>query len=155
MLKPCYTDRMVKLISLTQKAGYYFSKPPLSVTALICSSYFLLHASFLYAETLANSAESKRIEVYSLSQNYWDTQAGDTLGKITLHLLPYNPSKRVSLQQDIIHLNPTAFIAGDPEKLLAGKRLQLPGYIKQADTKADPATTVETYSWGNIKRPRK
>ena len=147
---------MVKLISLTRDAGSHVPKPPLSAVILICSSYFLLYADFLYAETLTNSAESKRIEVYSLSQNYWDTQPGDTLGEITHHLLPHNPSKRASLQQDIIHLNPTAFIADDPEKLLTGKRLRLPGYMKQADTKADPATTtVETYSWGNIKRPKK
>lgn len=101
-----------------------------------------------------NNSESKRIEVYSLSQNYWDTQLGDTLSDIVHHLLPNNPSKRAALQQDILQLNPNAFIGGDPEKLLAGKRLWLPGYMKQADSIADPATTtVETYSWGNIKRP--
>jgi Tfp pilus assembly protein FimV len=98
---------------------------------------------------------SKRIEVYSLSQNYWDTQYGDTLGSIAHHLLPNNPSKREALMWDILGLNPDAFIENDPARLLAGKRLQLPGYVKQADTKADPRTTVvERYSWGNIKRPR-
>jgi Tfp pilus assembly protein FimV len=101
------------------------------------------------------ASTSKRIEVYSLSQNYWDTQHGDTLGDIVHHLLPNNPSKRAALQQDILHLNPDAFIGGDPGKLLAGKRLWLPGYMKQADSIADPSTTtVETYSWGNIKRQR-
>lgn len=104
----------------------------------------------------AGQTKSKRIEVYSLSQNYWDVQYGDTLSSIAHHLLPNNPSKRQALQQDILHLNPDAFIAGQPEKLQAGKRLWLPGYMKQADSKADPATmTVETYSWGNIKRPKK
>lgn len=98
---------------------------------------------------------SKRIEVYSLSQNYWDTQYGDTLGGIVLHLLPNNPAKHEALKQDIVQLNPQAFIAGDAEKLLANKRLWLPGYMKQADSRIDPATTiVERYSWGNIKRPR-
>jgi hypothetical protein len=102
-----------------------------------------------------NNSGSKRIEVYSLSQNYWDTQSGDTLSDIVHHLLPNNPSKRAALQQDILQLNPSAFIGDDPEKLLAGKRLWLPGYMKQADSIADPATTtVETYSWGNIKRQR-
>jgi len=60
-----------------------------------------------------------------------------------------------ALKQDIVQLNPDAFIGGDPNKLLANKRLWLPGYMKQADTKADPdSTVVEHYSWGNIKRPR-
>ena len=101
-------------------------------------------------------AVSKRIEVYSLSQSYWDVRYGDTLGTIIHHLLPNNPALHGSLQQDILQLNLDAFINGNPEKLLAGKRLRLPGYIKQADTRANPATTVvETYSWGNIKRPKK
>ena len=114
----------------------------------------------LYAGNYDNSADasptaSKRIEVYALSQNYWDTQYGDTLGGIALHLLPNNPDKREALQQDILHLNPNAFIGGDPAQLLADKRLWLPGYMKQADSTVDPATTVvERYSWGNIKRPR-
>ena len=98
---------------------------------------------------------SKRIEVYELSQNYWDTQYGDTLSQIVYYLLPNNPAKRESLKQDILHLNPGAFPNGNPANLLAGKRLWLPGYAKQADSIADPSeTTVETYSWGNIKRPK-
>ena len=106
--------------------------------------------SAAYAEN-----QSKRIEVYSLSQNYWDTRSGDTLGEIARHLLPNNPTKRATLEQDILHLNPQAFINGDPARLLAGKRLWLPGYMKQADSKADPrTTTVEKFSWGNIKRQR-
>jgi len=120
---------------------------PLVFISLLFNSGTLLHAG---------QQKSKRIEVYSLSQNYWDVQNGDTLSRITHHLLPNNPAKRKALQQDILHLNPNAFIAGQPEKLLAGKRLRLPGYMKQADSKVDPATTtVETYSWGNIKRPKK
>jgi hypothetical protein len=118
------------------------------VLLYICGSFFAAHAEMI-------QKSSKRIEVYSLSQNYWDTQNGDTLGEIVLHLLPNNPAKHEKLKQDIVQLNPEAFIGGNPEKLLAGKRLWLPGYMKQADSKADPETTVvERYSWGNIKRPR-
>jgi Tfp pilus assembly protein FimV len=109
----------------------------------------------LAADSYDSNSESKRIEVYPLSQNYWDTQQGDTMSEIVHQLLPNNPYKRAALQQDILQLNPEAFIGGDPAKLLAGKRLWLPVYMKQADSKADPATTtVETYSWGNIKRPK-
>ena len=111
---------------------------------------------FLPAYSIAEQTTSRRIEVYSLSQNYWDTQYGETLSEIVQFLLPNNPAKYDSLQKDIVHLNPDAFISGDPARLLAGKRLWLPGYMKQADTVADPSTTtVETYSWGNIKRPKK
>ena len=122
--------------------------------------FIFMAPAALYAGNYDNSVyasptASKRIEVYSLSQNYWDTQYGDTLGSIILHLLPNNPGKHEALQQDILHLNPNAFIGGDPARLLADKRLWLPGYMKQADSSADPATTVvERYSWGNIKRPR-
>ena len=99
--------------------------------------------------------KSKRIEVYSLSQNYWDTHYGDTLGEIVHHLLPNNPTKRATLKQDILHLNPQAFINGNPENLLADKRLWLPGYMKKADSKVNSrTTTVENFSWGNIKRQR-
>ncbi len=118
-----------------------------TLTLLMCCGFMACNA---FAEQ-----QSKRIEVYSLSQNYWDTQYGDTLGKIAFHLLPNNPSKRETLKQDIVQLNPHAFIGSNPERLLADKRLWLPGYMKQADSKVNPATTiVEYYSWGNIKRPR-
>jgi len=110
---------------------------------------------FMVSSAVAGQAPSKRIEVYSLSQNYWDTQHGDTLAGIAFQLLPNNPSKREILKQDIVQLNPHAFIGSDPNRLLADKRLWLPGYMKQADSRANPATTiVEYYSWGNIKRPR-
>ncbi|MFV9616257.1 MAG: FimV family protein [Gammaproteobacteria bacterium] len=128
---------------------------------LICSGFIAANSIVAMADTYNNNPEakqtnSKRIEVYSLSQNYWDTQYGDTLGEIALHLLPNNPAKHQALIQDIVGLNPHAFINGNPGELLANKRLWLPGYMKQADTKMNPATTtVETYSWGNIKRPRK
>ncbi len=139
-------------LALCLKKQHVTQHAKLLFTLLLCA--IILHTTVLYADT-SHSTQSKRIEVYSLSQNYWDTQYGDTLGEITHHLLPYNPAKRESLQQDIIQLNPKAFINGDPARLLAGKRLWLPGYMKQADTKANPAmTTVETYSWGNIKRPK-
>ena len=103
----------------------------------------------------AAAANSKRIEVYTLAQSYYDTQHGDTLGEIVAELLPNNPGKHDSLRQEILGLNPDAFIDNNPDRLIAGKRLRLPGYVKEADTRVDPhAYTVESFSWGNIKRPR-
>jgi Tfp pilus assembly protein FimV len=127
----------------------------LIISLLMCTGY-----SSSYAATYDNSSDitpapSKRVNVYALTQNYWDTRQGDTLGEIAAVLLPNNPSKRAALMQDIVQLNPDSFISGNPDKLLAGKRLWMPGYMKQADSKADPVTTtVESYSWGNIKRPK-
>ena len=136
-----------------------FNGRPKSNFRYLLSNLVLTAAIAMTATTTASAGDtgsaSKRIEVYSLSQSYWDTQYGDTLSSIAHHLLPNNPSKREALMWDILGLNPDAFIENDPARLLAGKRLQLPGYVKQADTKADPQTTVvERYSWGNIKRPR-
>lgn len=105
--------------------------------------------------SLAGQQKSRRIEVYALTENYLDTRPGDTLDKIAGRMLPNNPAKRESLKQDILRLNPTAFIDRDPSKLLANKRLWMPVYMKQADSRVDPDTTiVERYSWGNIKRSR-
>jgi len=135
-----------------------FSQQTLIIKRLKALIVFILCASppNLSADSYYSNAEPKRIEVYSLSQNYWDTRNGDTLSEIAHHLLPNNPTKRAALQKDILHQNPDAFIGGDPAMLLADKRLWLPGYMKQADSSADPSTTiVETYSWGNIKRQRK
>jgi hypothetical protein len=129
--------------------------PDLSTRATEIIAFLFFCGVFFTAHADTERHSSKRIEVYSLSQNYWDTQNGDTLGEIVLQLLPNNPAKHEKLEQDIVQLNPGAFIGADADKLLAGKRLQLPGYMKQADSKIDPATTVvEQYSWGNIKRPR-
>jgi len=128
---------------------------PASTRQLSLLIVFLMCVGTNLAFASEQQRVSKRIEVYELSQNYWDTQNGDTLSQITYYLLPNNPAKRESLKQDILHLNPGAFPNGKPASLLAGKRLWLPGYAKQADSIADPSKTkVETYSWGNIKRPK-
>ena len=121
------------------------------IALVIYCSLAASHTSYAAGE----QQTPKRIEVYSLNQNYWDIQPGDTLSNIVHHLLPNNPSKHSTLKNEIVHLNPQAFVNGNAELLLAGKRLHLPGYMQQADSIADPATTkVESYSWGNIKRQK-
>lgn len=101
----------------------------------------------------ASLADSKRIEVYPLAENYYDTQPGDSLSTIAARLLPNNPNLRQGLEKSILKQNPGAFIDGKPDRLLAGKRLQLPTYLTKPDTPATQHIIVETYSWGNIKRP--
>lgn len=101
-------------------------------------------------------ADSKRVEVYSLSQHYWDIQSGDTLGEIVTQLLPNNPDMRQKLMADIISQNPNAFIDNDPNYMRAKTRLWLPNHMTQTDSKVDPQRTqVESFSWGNIKRPKR
>jgi len=115
-------------------------------------------ALILCAITIAPSAfaESKRIEVYSLSQHYWDTKSGETLGKIAAQLLPNNPSMQQKLMADIISQNPHAFRDNDADYMLSNKRLWLPNRLAQIDSKADPKRMkIESYSWGNIKRPKR
>lgn len=100
-------------------------------------------------------AESKRIEVYSLGQHYWDTQSGETLGKIAAQLLPNNPAMQQKLMADIVNQNPDAFQDNDPNHMLANTRLWLPNHLAQKDSKANKHTQVESFSWGNIKRPKR
>jgi len=91
-----------------------------------------------------------------MSQQYWDTQSGETLGEIVTQLLPNNPNMRQKLMADIINLNPDAFLDGDPNQMLANKRLWLPNSTNQTDSKADSKYfEVESFSWGNIKRPKR
>jgi Tfp pilus assembly protein FimV len=101
-------------------------------------------------------AESKRVEVYSLSQHYWDTQSGETLSGIAAQLLPNNPAMQQKLMNDIISQNPDAFQNNDPNYMQANTRLWLPNRLAKTDSKADPKyTQVESFSWGNIKRPKR
>ena len=105
--------------------------------------------------TSLSVAESKRIEVYPLTQTYWDTHYGESLSEIAATLLPNNPMLQQQLMQDIIKMNPDAFINRDADQLFAERRLWLPNTMSQPDSKVDPSKyTVESFSWGNIKRPK-
>lgn len=109
-------------------------------------------ALLLASQTL--QAESKRIEVYSLGQQYWDTKKGDTLGEIAQQLLPNNPAMQQRLMKDIVALNPDVFLNNDPDRMKANTRIWLPSHLTRADTSVNRThTRVETFSWGNIKRP--
>jgi len=99
-------------------------------------------------------AESKRIEVYAVGQQYWDTQHGDTLGEIAQQLLPNNPAMQQRLMSDIVALNPDAFQNNDANRMQANTRIWLPGNMTTPDTKVDRSRTrVKSFAWGNIKRP--
>jgi Tfp pilus assembly protein FimV len=98
-------------------------------------------------------AESTRIEVYPLSQNYWDVKPGDTLGEIVDTLIPDNVYLQEKLIRDILSLNPDVFPDGNPHRMLANKRLWLPNALtppNQATGTSD--YIVETYQWGSIRK---
>lgn len=99
-------------------------------------------------------AESKRIEVYSLGQHYWDTQSGETLGEIAQQLLPNNPRMHPRLMKDIVALNPEAFQNNNPDRMRSNTRIWLPSHLTKPDTTVDKSRTqVQSFAWGNIKRP--
>ena len=100
-------------------------------------------------------ADSKRIEVYELSQAYWDTQPGETLGEIVQTLIPDNQYLRAKLMREIVQLNPNAFINGDPGRMLANTRLFLPNSTVGTMHNSEEANyRVKQFQWGSIKTPR-
>ena len=114
----------------------------------------LLIASLFF--TAPALAEPTRVELYPLSQHYWDTQPGETLSQIAAQLLPNNPGMQHKLMTDIIQQNPDAFQDNGPDYMLANTRLWLPNHLAQTDSKVDPErTVVESFSWGNVKRPKR
>ncbi len=108
------------------------------------------------AMATATFAESKRVVVYPVSQHYWDTKTGDSLSVIAQQLLPNNAMLQKKLMSDILSQNPHAFINNNPNALLANKRLWLHHRIAPNDTKINTKNIqVESYSWGNIQRPKR
>ena len=99
--------------------------------------------------------ESQRIEVYPVTQQYWDVSSGDTLSMIAEELLPNNPGMQMRLMNDLLRLNPQAFINNNKDLVIAGTRLWLSGKMTQRDSKVDKKSyNVKTFSWGNIKTPK-
>ena len=94
-------------------------------------------------------AESMRIEVYPLSQSYWDVKQGETLGEIVNTLIPHNRHLQGKLMREIVSLNPD----GNPHLMLADRRLWLPNAVKDPGITVDAGGySVESFQWGSIKR---
>ena len=119
--------------------------------------YKFLTAALAVAQLAGGAAyaDSKRIEVYELSQAYWDTQPGETLGEIVQTLMPDNQYLHAKLMREIVQLNPNAFITGDPGKMLANTRLFLPNSTVGTMHKSEAADySVKQFQWGSIKTPK-
>ena len=119
-------------------------------------------ASLLFSTGLTDTLTrpTKRVEVYAISQFYWDVAAGETLGGIVKQLLPDNPGLRKQLLQEIVQLNPQAFSLNNPDNLQANIRLWLPNhahghsYIKQSLINK-PHYNVKSFSWGQLYKPKR
>jgi hypothetical protein len=109
--------------------------------------------AIILALTTQAWAESKRIEVYPLSQSYWDIKAGETLDGILSTLLPVNHYLHDKLKREIIALNPEVFPHGDPDRMLANRRLWLPNAIKPPSHPSNAHEyTIQSFQWGSIKK---
>lgn len=108
----------------------------------------------VYSQSPASQA--KRIEVYSISQNFWDVAPGETLGDIVKHLLPDNAGLREKLLYQIVELNPDAFSQSNPDNLKANIRLWLPNNAPAMQQVKDKNKyKVKSFSWGQSYKARR
>ena len=82
----------------------------------------LIFIFLLIGFTLPVNAE----ESYNTAVRYLHVQKGQTLHNIVSRLYPDHPKQWAQIKQDIVRLNPHAFINNDPTKMKAGVRLTLP-----------------------------
>ena len=114
-----------------------------------------LSTALILMLALKVQAESTRINVYPVSQAFVDVEMGDTLGEIVKDLLPAQPSRRGRLMDDIVQLNPHAFIDSNPDRLKAHVRLWLPGHHLGSARHVDrDKYHIRAFSWGYIQQPR-
>lgn len=127
---------------------------------LIFLAHALLPACLVCTESLADNSRtadiSKRIEVYSISQNYWDVIPGETLGEIVKQLLPDNQAKRDALLQQIVSLNPHAFADNQADKLRANVRLWLPNHSPIIrNSRNTKLYESQSFSWGQTYKAKR
>ncbi len=102
------------------------------------------------------AGQSKRVEVYSISQNFWDVIPGETLGDIVKQLLPDNPAMREKLLAEIVKLNPDAFSQSNPDNLKANIRLWLPNnFLPMQSVKDRERYEVKSFSWGQVYKAKR
>ncbi|MDH5391931.1 MAG: hypothetical protein OEY11_01970 [Gammaproteobacteria bacterium] len=99
-------------------------------------------------------AESKRVIVYENTQQSWQVRSGQSLSLICQQLRPGNTHSQHTCQQQILKKNPAAFVNKNPNRLLAGKRLWLPGSYQSGSQRESTQFQVQHFSWGSIKTAR-
>ncbi|HED34256.1 MAG TPA: hypothetical protein ENJ08_08605 [Gammaproteobacteria bacterium] len=127
-----------------------FIKQQRIVTALMLSATL---CAGMGASMETRAGTSKRIEVYAISQNFWDVAPGETLGDIVKQLLPDNPQQRKILLKEIVQLNPDAFSQSNPDNLKANIRLWLPNNAPIRGPLMDKNRyDTQSFSWGQVHR---
>lgn len=92
---------------------------------------------FIFIFSLASSATFAD-EAYNADIRYLHVQKGQTLHNIVRRLYPDRAKEWPKLSQDIVKLNPHAFIDNDPTKMKAGVRLTLPKKVVVRSTPIQP-----------------
>ncbi len=97
----------------------------------------------------------KRIEIYAISQNFWDVKQGESLSEIVLQLVADNTLKREKLFNEILKINPQAFLQNNPDKLKSNVRLWLPnGATINNKPDASNQYEIRSFEWGQIYRAK-
>lgn len=123
---------------------------------LLLAIHIFIFTSLISSSIYADQNKSKRIEVYSISQSFWDVTPGETLGDIVKQLLPDNPAMRKNLLLEIVKLNPDAFSHSNPDNLKANVRLWLPNNAPAMQSAQDKNRyDVKSFSWGQVYRPKR
>ena len=99
-------------------------------------------------------ASSKKVQVYEKSQQYWDVARGESLSLVCLKLQKNNKAVFRNCQQKLFQENPDAFINKDPNQLISGKRLWLPGSYRPASSQDSKKYHIKNFSWGSVKTPK-
>jgi len=86
-------------------------------------------------------------EAYNADIRYLHVQKGQTLHNIVSRLYPERVKEWPKLKQDIVKLNPHAFINNDPTRMKAGVRLTLP---KRVVVRSTPATPMKLKKVGAV-----
>ncbi|MBV1929194.1 MAG: FecR domain-containing protein [Gammaproteobacteria bacterium] len=76
-------------------------------------------------------AQATSSAVDARSNGVWTVESGQWLGRIVA-ALESDPAKRARLMEEIVFLNPQAFVNADPNRMRAGADLKLPGATQVA-----------------------
>lgn len=99
-------------------------------------------------------AASKKVDVYETAQQFHDVKPGETLGEICRQLVAGSRAQQSNCLQRLVADNPHAFINQSADRLLAGKRLWLPGSYRPLSHADNKNYRVRQFSWGQIKTPK-
>ena len=93
------------------------------------------------ATGLSGAVQATTTASEAAASGSWKVESGQWLGRIVA-ALESNPAKRLQLMEQIVFQNPQAFINADPNRMLAGAELSLPGATVVAKTSPSPGSEL-------------